>query len=161
MFIMSLDFMFNFCMQFDRKSLSKIQKSYSLKIRWVLLGIKDWHFGWLGGRIHAELSNLCYIVRLRMLCISFYRWICSCVRMFSLQCLAFVLELWTLASALDNGLARTPPMGWLSWERFRCNMDCKTYPDDCIRFDIGFKMYLSVMLLVVSLCFLLSSISQL
>lgn len=25
---------------------------------------------------------------------------------------------------LDNGLARKPPMGWLSWERFRCNTDC-------------------------------------
>jgi hypothetical protein len=24
------------------------------------------------------------------------------------------------ASALDNGLARTPPMGWMTWERFRC-----------------------------------------
>lgn len=35
--------------------------------------------------------------------------------------------------ALENGLARTPPMGWLSWERFRCNIDCATYPDECIR----------------------------
>lgn len=34
--------------------------------------------------------------------------------------------------ALDNGLARTPPMGWLSWERFRCNTDCKNDPDHCI-----------------------------
>lgn len=33
---------------------------------------------------------------------------------------------------LDNGLARTPPMGWLSWERFRCNTDCVNYPEDCI-----------------------------
>jgi len=23
-------------------------------------------------------------------------------------------------------------MGWMSWERFRCNTDCKTYPEDCI-----------------------------
>lgn len=36
--------------------------------------------------------------------------------------------------ALDNGLARTPPMGWMTWQRFRCITDCKTYPDDCIRF---------------------------
>ena len=35
---------------------------------------------------------------------------------------------------LDNGLALTPPMGWLTWERFRCNTDCKTNPDNCIRF---------------------------
>ncbi|XP_076468475.1 alpha-galactosidase A-like [Babylonia areolata] len=34
--------------------------------------------------------------------------------------------------ALNNGLALTPPMGWLSWERFRCETDCKTYPDSCV-----------------------------
>ncbi|KAK7475299.1 hypothetical protein BaRGS_00033446 [Batillaria attramentaria] len=34
--------------------------------------------------------------------------------------------------ALDNGLARTPPMGWLSWERFRCHTDCKNRPSECI-----------------------------
>lgn len=33
---------------------------------------------------------------------------------------------------LENGLARTPPMGWLSWERFRCNTDCENDPDNCI-----------------------------
>ena len=31
-----------------------------------------------------------------------------------------------------NGLARTPPMGWMSWERFRCETDCAHYPDTCI-----------------------------
>lgn len=36
-------------------------------------------------------------------------------------------------NGLDNGLARTPPMGWLSWERFRCNTDCEGDPDNCIR----------------------------
>lgn len=34
---------------------------------------------------------------------------------------------------LENGLARTPPMGWLAWERFRCNTDCKNDPENCIR----------------------------
>ncbi|KAJ8028073.1 Alpha-N-acetylgalactosaminidase [Holothuria leucospilota] len=34
--------------------------------------------------------------------------------------------------SLQNGLARTPPMGWLSWERFRCNTDCKNHPKTCI-----------------------------
>jgi len=34
--------------------------------------------------------------------------------------------------ALDNGAARTPPMGWLQWERFRCIIDCETYPTQCI-----------------------------
>jgi len=33
---------------------------------------------------------------------------------------------------LENGLARTPPMGWLSWERFRCNTDCAGDPENCI-----------------------------
>ena len=36
--------------------------------------------------------------------------------------------------SLDNGLVRTPPMGWLSWERFRCNIDCEGDPENCIRF---------------------------
>ena len=34
--------------------------------------------------------------------------------------------------ALDNGLARLPPMGWMSWQRFACIIDCENYPDDCI-----------------------------
>lgn len=34
--------------------------------------------------------------------------------------------------ALDNGLMRTPPMGWLAWERFRCDIDCDNDPMNCI-----------------------------
>ncbi|XP_022072442.2 alpha-N-acetylgalactosaminidase [Acanthochromis polyacanthus] len=34
--------------------------------------------------------------------------------------------------ALDNGLMRTPPMGWLAWERFRCDIDCYNDPKNCI-----------------------------
>lgn len=34
--------------------------------------------------------------------------------------------------SLDNGLAPTPPMGWLAWERFTCEIDCREHPDDCI-----------------------------
>ena len=33
---------------------------------------------------------------------------------------------------LNNGLARTPPMGWISWERFTCTVDCEQYPNDCL-----------------------------
>lgn len=36
------------------------------------------------------------------------------------------------ALALDNGLMRTPPMGWLAWERFRCDIDCQNDPYNCI-----------------------------
>jgi len=44
----------------------------------------------------------------------------------------------TLTNGMNNGVARTPPMGWLAWERFRCNVDCKTFPDTCI----GEKLFL-------------------
>lgn len=40
------------------------------------------------------------------------------------------------SNALDNGLALTPPMGWLTWERFRCNTDCTNDPENCIRFGL-------------------------
>ncbi|XP_026318115.1 alpha-N-acetylgalactosaminidase isoform X2 [Hyposmocoma kahamanoa] len=54
---------------------------------------------------------------------------------------SFCVRVWTAwvvlcflgqISGLDNGLALTPPMGWLAWERFRCNTDCKNDPDNCI-----------------------------
>ena len=50
----------------------------------------------------------------------------------ALLTLFIACSLTSLVTSLDNGLARTPPMGWLSWERFRCVIDCKTYPDTCI-----------------------------
>lgn len=31
-----------------------------------------------------------------------------------------------------NSLAATPPMGWMSWELFRCKVDCDAEPDYCI-----------------------------
>ncbi|CAD5232454.1 unnamed protein product [Bursaphelenchus xylophilus] len=37
-----------------------------------------------------------------------------------------------LAFGLENGLARTPPMGWMSWTRFYCEIDCTTHPFGCI-----------------------------
>ncbi|VDM66033.1 unnamed protein product [Strongylus vulgaris] len=45
----------------------------------------------------------------------------------------FLLSLFaTRLFALDNGLARTPPMGWMSWATFFCQVDCEKYPNDCI-----------------------------
>lgn len=41
-----------------------------------------------------------------------------------------------LVDALNNGLALTPPMGWMSWQRFRCIIDCDLYPDECIRYRV-------------------------
>jgi len=46
--------------------------------------------------------------------------------------LVFASTILTTSIALENGLARTPPMGWLAWERFRCNTDCKNDPENCI-----------------------------
>jgi len=41
-----------------------------------------------------------------------------------------------LGSALDNGLALTPPMGWMSWQRFKCSVDCRKHPNHCISEDL-------------------------
>lgn len=49
----------------------------------------------------------------------------------ALNCI-LILLLINGATALDNGLARTPPMGWLAWERFKCNTNCKEDPENCI-----------------------------
>ncbi|XP_049627598.1 alpha-N-acetylgalactosaminidase-like [Suncus etruscus] len=43
-----------------------------------------------------------------------------------------LLVLGAQVQMLENGLLRVPPMGWLSWERFRCNTDCKNDPKNCI-----------------------------
>ncbi|XP_012597309.1 alpha-N-acetylgalactosaminidase [Microcebus murinus] len=44
----------------------------------------------------------------------------------------FLLVLVAQVLMLDNGLLRTPPMGWLAWERFRCNTNCDEDPKNCI-----------------------------
>ncbi|CAH8599295.1 unnamed protein product [Schistosoma guineensis] len=50
--------------------------------------------------------------------------------------LTIVLEVFILTAScvlcLDNGMATLPPMGWMTWQRFRCQIDCHNYPDDCI-----------------------------
>ncbi|XP_050536028.1 alpha-N-acetylgalactosaminidase-like [Daktulosphaira vitifoliae] len=46
-------------------------------------------------------------------------------------CLIFAENLQKI-SCLNNGLALTPPMGWLAWQRYRCITDCETYPDECV-----------------------------
>ena len=38
----------------------------------------------------------------------------------------------SVASAARKNIAPTPPMGWMSWERFRCETNCTAFPDDCI-----------------------------
>lgn len=51
--------------------------------------------------------------------------------------LVFLIE---PAECLDNGLALTPPMGWMSWERFRCNIDCYKDPENCLSETLFMKM---------------------
>ena len=46
--------------------------------------------------------------------------------------LFFVCAQLCALAAARNSLARTPPMGWMSWELFRCDNDCKDHPDHCI-----------------------------
>jgi hypothetical protein len=54
--------------------------------------------------------------------------------MMQVRSLAIVAVLAALATRADarNNLSRTPPMGWMSWEIFRCNVDCAKEPDNCI-----------------------------
>ncbi|KAL7675299.1 hypothetical protein ACOME3_001562 [Neoechinorhynchus agilis] len=33
---------------------------------------------------------------------------------------------------MNNGLALTPVMGWLSWQRYGCHTDCERDPDNCL-----------------------------
>ncbi|CAN8005950.1 unnamed protein product [Ixodes hexagonus] len=44
------------------------------------------------------------------------------------------------ARCLDNGVALTPPMGWMSWERFRCNIDCDRDPNNCLSEKLFMEM---------------------
>lgn len=50
--------------------------------------------------------------------------------MMSFKSLALLLVV--ISSVGATSLAPLPPMGWMSWERFRCETDCVTYPDACI-----------------------------
>lgn len=51
------------------------------------------------------------------------------MKLFVIILLAFVFD---NTLALDNGVALTPPMGWMTWQRFRCNTDCDNDPENCI-----------------------------
>jgi hypothetical protein len=53
----------------------------------------------------------------------------------SLHCLS-----WKTCHGLDNGLALTPPMGWMSWVRYACETDCSLYPKGCINEDLYKEM---------------------
>lgn len=54
------------------------------------------------------------------------------VRMAKLELLLVLLVIFGSSRAWENGLALTPPMGWMSWMRYACNVDCLKYPGQCI-----------------------------
>lgn len=43
-------------------------------------------------------------------------------------------------SGLDNGLARTPPMGWLTWSRFMCNECALGRQENCLTSELLLQM---------------------
>lgn len=52
--------------------------------------------------------------------------------MWGVSWLTVLVTLGGCVQGLDNGLLLTPPMGWMAWERFRCNTDCVNDPKNCI-----------------------------
>ncbi|XP_062532752.1 alpha-galactosidase A isoform X2 [Bombyx mori] len=44
----------------------------------------------------------------------------------------FFISLFGYARVLENGLVRTPPMGWMSWGYYMCGADCEQNPDKCL-----------------------------
>lgn len=53
----------------------------------------------------------------------------------------FILSLsFPAIHGLNNGLARTPPMGWMSWVRFACETNCDLYPKGCINQELYMEM---------------------
>lgn len=44
------------------------------------------------------------------------------------------------AFASINGLSKTPPMGWMSWATFFCQVDCKDHPFTCINQELYMQM---------------------
>uniref|UniRef100_K7E0I7 Alpha-galactosidase n=1 Tax=Monodelphis domestica TaxID=13616 RepID=K7E0I7_MONDO len=50
----------------------------------------------------------------------------------AMKLLVALLALVAPGFSLENGLMRTPPMGWLAWERYRCSINCHEDPDNCI-----------------------------
>ena len=65
---------------------------------------------------------------------------CGSKMLFSSFRFLVLVSLFSKALPLDNGLALTPPMGWMAWERFRCSVDCETDPDDYINEKLFIQM---------------------
>lgn len=55
-------------------------------------------------------------------------------------CLGYIFLISLGCHCLNNGLALKPPMGWLAWERFRCNTDCDKDPNNCVNQKLFMEM---------------------
>ncbi|VDO42461.1 unnamed protein product [Haemonchus placei] len=60
---------------------------------------------------------------------------------------ALMLPIWLAALSvidtgwsLDNGLARRPPMGWMTWATFLCETNCEMFPHYCISEELFRQM---------------------
>lgn len=47
-------------------------------------------------------------------------------------CLLFLIFSLDKVDLLENGLARTPPMGWMSWGYYMCGVKCEDAEDKCL-----------------------------
>ena len=43
--------------------------------------------------------------------------------------IVLLLGMVSVVNGLNNGIGLTPPMGWMTWERFRCQLDCENRTD--------------------------------
>lgn len=50
------------------------------------------------------------------------------------------INLSVVIDGLENGLARTPPAGWMAWQRFTCQTNVDDYPDATIGSNLFQKM---------------------
>ena len=61
--------------------------------------------------------------------------------------ITLVLALVALGTAVDNGLGKTPQMGWNSWNHFNCNINetvLKQTADKIVELGLGKKGYVYV-----------------
>lgn len=63
-----------------------------------------------------------------------------CIGKYLISTLLVLFGALEYVNTLENGLARTPPMGWLAWERYVCEIDCKQYPGECIDHELFQQM---------------------
>ena len=74
--------------------------------------------------------------------------------------LFILLKLVNFSCQLNNGLAQTPIMGWLSWQTFKCNTDCVNDPDNCLRYIYSCKKIINILCLNNFIYFLFKTLAR-